>query len=63
MKRIGLSTSPLFFYIYYMKLRNEPIRKGKTIQPNQLNKIYIDFDIQELFNDFENNNIQNALLI
>jgi hypothetical protein len=33
------------------------------MKPQHLNKIYIDFDIQELFNDFENNNIQNALLI
>ena len=45
-----------------MKLRNEPIGKGKTIKPQHLNKIFIDCDTQKLLYDFENNNIQNDLL-
>ena len=45
-----------------MKLRNEPIGKGKTIKPQHLNKIFIDCDTQELLNDFDNNNIQNDLM-
>ncbi len=45
-----------------MKLRNEPTRKGKTIKPQHLNKIFIDCNTQELLNDFENNNIRNDLV-
>ncbi len=45
-----------------MKLRNEPIGKGKTMKPQHLNKIFIDCDTQKLLNDFENNNIKNDLL-
>jgi hypothetical protein len=45
-----------------MKLRNEPIRKGKTLKPQHLNKIFIDCNTQELLNDFENNNIRNDLV-
>lgn len=37
------------------------MEKGKTIKPQQLNKIFIDCDTQNLLNDFENNNIQNDL--
>ena len=37
-------------------------KKGKTIKPQHLNKIFIDCDTQKLLNDFENNNIQNDLL-
>ncbi len=40
----------------------EMYRKGKTIKPQHLNKIFIDCDTQNLLNDFENNNIQNDLL-
>jgi hypothetical protein len=42
--------------------KTEMIKKGKTIKPQHLNKIFIDCDTQELLNDFENNNIRNDLL-
>ena len=45
-----------------MKLKNKTISKVKTIKPQHLNKIFIDCNIQNLLNDFENNNIQNDLL-
>ncbi len=45
-----------------MKLRIEPTEKGKTIKPQQINKIFIDCDIQKLLYDFENNNIENKLV-
>ncbi len=45
-----------------MKLQNEITRKSKMIKPQQLNKIFIDCDTQNLLNDFENNNIQNDLV-
>lgn len=45
-----------------MNLRNERTAKVKTIKPQHLNKIFINCDIQNLLNDFENNNIQNDLL-
>ena len=38
------------------------IRKGRTIKPQHLNKIFIDCDTKKLLYDFENNNIQNDLL-
>ena len=37
-------------------------RKGKTIKPQHLNKIFKDCDTHNLLNDFENNNIQNEVL-
>ena len=40
----------------------EMYRKGKTIKPQHLNNIFIDCDIKNLLNDFENNNIKNDLL-
>ena len=40
----------------------DKIKKGKTIKPQHLNKIFIDCDTQTLLNDFENNNIQNYLM-
>ncbi len=53
----------LFFDIYSVKItKTEMIKKGKTIKPQHLNKIFIDCDTQELLNDFENNNIRNDLL-
>ena len=38
------------------------IRKGRTIKPQHLNKIFIDCDTKKPLYDFENNNIQNDLL-
>jgi hypothetical protein len=53
----------LFFDIYTMKITKlEMYRKGKTIKPQHLNKIFTDCNTQNLLNDFENNNIQNDLL-
>ena len=40
----------------------EMFKKGKTIKPQHLNKIFIDCDTQKLLYDFENNNIQNDLV-
>jgi hypothetical protein len=37
-------------------------KKGRTIKPQHLNKIFIDCDTKKLLYDFENNNIQNDLL-
>ncbi|MFZ4679029.1 MAG: hypothetical protein ACOYLP_02565 [Flavobacterium sp.] len=37
-------------------------KKGITIKPQHLNKIFIDCDTKKLLYDFENNNIQNDLL-
>ena len=37
-------------------------RKGKTIKPQHLNKIFIDCDTQKLLYVLQNNNIQNDLL-
>ena len=39
-------TNPLFYFIYYVKLRNESKGTGKIIKPQHLNKIFIDCDIQ-----------------
>jgi hypothetical protein len=40
----------------------EMYRKGKTIKPQHLNKIFIDCDTQKLLYVLQNNNIQNDLL-
>ena len=45
----------------YLKIL-EMFKKGKTIKPQHLNKIFIDCDTQKLLYDFENNNIQNDLV-
>ena len=46
-----------------MKLKIECLdRKGKIIKPQNLHKIFIDCDTQNLLKDFDNNNIQNELL-
>lgn len=45
-----------------MSIKYKINKRGKTIQPHQLHKIFIDCDSQKLLNDFENNTIENDLL-
>ncbi len=45
-----------------MRIKCKIDKRGKTIQPQQLNKIFTDCDTQKLLNNFENNAIENDLV-
>lgn len=45
-----------------MRIKYKLNKRGKTIQPHQLYKIFMDCDTQKLLNDFETNTIENDLV-
>lgn len=45
-----------------MRIKCKIDKRGKTIQPQQLNKIFTDCDTQKLLINFENNTIENDLV-
>lgn len=45
-----------------MRIKYKINKRGKTIQPHQLYKIFMDCDTQKLLNDFETNTIENDLV-
>lgn len=45
-----------------MRVKYKINKRGKTIKPHQLNKIFMDCDTQKLLINFENNTIENDLV-
>lgn len=45
-----------------MRIKYKINKRGKTIQPHQLYKIFMDCDTQKLLNDFETNTIETDLV-